>query len=156
MTVLHEILETEVGTMKFKISLKRSSREVAQKPWECMLLLKVFVGTPKGKISWEPWYPVNWGQSEVCMFSEHSPLARNLVFCLQLCIVPNTEGSIPVKQHPPHSRDGPTAWHAGHGPLQPTDALPTLALSVERQLASVTEEKLLQDNKKPLLRDKNC
>lgn len=61
MAGLDYILETEPGPMKFRASLKSSSREagnelgfVAQKPWERVSFWELFVDTPKANISWKP------------------------------------------------------------------------------------------------------
>jgi len=57
-----------------------------------------------------------------------------------------------TREHPNKSAscalpEGTLAWHSEHGHLPPAAALPTSALSMESQLASVSEEKHLQANK---------
>ena len=61
MAVLDYILETELGPMKLRASLRSTSREagnklsfVAQKPWELISFWKAFVGTPEANVSWKP------------------------------------------------------------------------------------------------------
>jgi len=86
MAGLDYILETELGPMKLRASMKSSGREaghkfsfVAWQPREHISLWQVFVAAPKAHIHWKPRCSGNQGQGEVCFFGS-SLLAGNLAF----------------------------------------------------------------------------